>query len=55
MRRAEREERERERRREEILATLRRLRDTANDPAELAAQERRQRHRDLLERYPKQW
>lgn len=55
MRRAEREERERERRRDEILATLRRLRDTAGDPAEQAAEERRRRHRELLERYPAQW
>jgi hypothetical protein len=52
VRRAEQEERERARRREEILATLRRLREKAHDPAELAAEERAARHRELLERYP---
>jgi hypothetical protein len=52
MRRAEEEAREREARREQILATLRRLREKAADPAELAAEERAARHRELLERYP---
>jgi hypothetical protein len=52
MRRAEAQEKEREARREQILATLRRLREKAGDPAELAAEERAERHRDLLERYP---
>ncbi|MFN8109978.1 MAG: hypothetical protein U0Y82_09070 [Thermoleophilia bacterium] len=42
----------RERRREEILDTLRRLRDSAADPAHLAAQERSARHRAMLDRYP---
>lgn len=55
MRRAEQESREREERRRQILATLRRLRDTARDPAEQAAEERRRRHSEMLERYPKLW
>lgn len=42
----------RERRRDEILETLRRLKDEAADPATLAAQERARRHAELLERYP---
>ena len=45
-------EREREERREKIMATLRRLRDSAVDPAAIAEVERRERHKDLLERYP---
>jgi hypothetical protein len=45
-------EKEREQRREQILATLRRLRDSAVDPAAIADQERKRRHQDLLERYP---
>lgn len=52
MRRAEREERARQERRREIMATLRRLKQEAADPAVLAARERARRHADLLERYP---
>jgi len=52
MRRAEREARDREERRQQILATLRRLREKAQDPAVLAAEERAARHREMLERYP---
>lgn len=52
VRRAEREERARERRRHEILATLRRLKEEAGDQALLAERERARRHADLLERYP---
>jgi hypothetical protein len=52
MRRAEREERAREERRREILATLRRLKEEAGDSALLAERERARRHADLLERYP---
>jgi len=52
MRRAESEARAREERRQQILATLRRLREKAQDPAALAAEERAARHRAMLERYP---
>jgi hypothetical protein len=52
MRRADKDARERELRRTEILETLRRLRDKSGDPAELAAEERSRRHKELLERYP---
>lgn len=52
MRRAEAETKRREARREEILQTLRRLRETAADPAHMAEQERSRRHRDILDRYP---
>lgn len=52
MRKAEKDARAREQRRSEILETLRRLRDQSGDPAELAAEERSRRHRELLERYP---
>jgi len=52
MRRADQDARERELRRNEILETLRRLRDKSGDPAELAAEERSRRHKELLERYP---
>ncbi len=45
-------ERARARRRDEILATLRRLKDEANDPAAVASQERARRHAEMLERYP---
>ena len=49
---AEREEREKARRRSEILETLRRLKDEADDPALVQARERERRHAELLERYP---
>jgi len=52
MRRQEAEAKRREERREQILETLRRLREKAADPAELAAEERAHRHREMLERYP---
>lgn len=55
MRRAEREERARQERRQEIMATLRRLKQEADDPAVLAARERSRRHADLLDRYPPLW
>jgi hypothetical protein len=42
----------REERREKIMATLRRLRDSSVDPAAIAEVERRERHKDILERYP---
>jgi hypothetical protein len=51
-RRAEREQRLREQRRREIMATLRRLKEEADDSAVLAERERAKRHADLLERYP---
>jgi multidrug resistance efflux pump len=51
-RRAEREERVREERRREIMATLRRLKEEAGDTAVVAERERARRHADLLERYP---
>ena len=52
IRRAAREEREREDRRSKILATLRRLKEEAGNEAHLAERERARRHADLLERYP---
>jgi hypothetical protein len=52
VRRAAREEREREDRRTQILATLRRLKEEAGNEAHLAERERARRHADLLERYP---
>jgi hypothetical protein len=52
IRRAAREEREREDRRSKILATLRRLKEEAGNEAHLAELERARRHADLLERYP---
>jgi hypothetical protein len=52
VRRAEREEKVREERRQQILATLRRLKEEAGDPAALAERDRARRHADLLERYP---
>jgi len=52
IRRAAREEREREDRRSQILATLRRLKEEAGNEAHLAERERARRHADLLERYP---
>jgi hypothetical protein len=52
MRRADQDARAREQRRIEILDTLRRLRDESHDPAQVAAQERSRRHKELLERYP---
>ena len=52
IRRAAREEREREDRRSKILATLRRLKEEAGNEAHLAESERARRHADLLERYP---
>ena len=52
MRRAEREERVREERRRQILATLRRLKEEAGDMEVVAQRERACRHADLLERYP---
>lgn len=55
MRRAKSEERAREARREEILATLRRLRDVSGDLAEQDAEARRARRRDVLDRYPPQY
>lgn len=51
-RRAEREERERELRRREIMETLRRLKEEAADSSVQAERERARRHADLLERYP---
>jgi hypothetical protein len=51
-RKAEKEEREKARRRSEILETLRRLKDEAGDPALVQARERQRRHAELLERYP---
>jgi hypothetical protein len=42
----------RERRRDKILETLRRLKDEAGDPAALAAEERARRHQEMLDRYP---
>jgi multidrug resistance efflux pump len=51
-RRAEREERVREERRREIMATLRRLKEEAGDTAVVAERERARRHADMLERYP---
>ena len=44
--------REKARRRSEILETLRRLKDEADDPALVQARERQRRHAELLERYP---
>ncbi len=55
MRRARHEERAREARREEILATLRRLRDVSGDLSEQDAAARRARRRDVLDRYPPQY
>ena len=52
MRRTQQEERVREARRREILATLRRLKEEAGDLALVAERERKRRHADLLERYP---
>ena len=52
MRRAQQEEKVREARRREILATLRRLKVEAGDDALLAERERKRRHADLLDRYP---
>lgn len=52
MRKQEAEAKRREERREQILETLRRLREKAADPAELAAEERARRHKEMLERYP---
>lgn len=52
MRRAKTEERAREARRAEILATLRKLKDEAEDPAVQAAKERSARRKDILDRYP---
>lgn len=43
---------QKDRRREEIMATLRRLREEAQDADFQRAQERARRHADLLERYP---
>jgi predicted ribosome quality control (RQC) complex YloA/Tae2 family protein len=43
---------QKERRREEIMATLRRLREEAQDEEFQRAQERARRHADLLARYP---
>lgn len=54
-RRAEQEERVRAERRREIMATLRRLKDEASDPAALDARLREERHASLLERYPPQY
>jgi len=48
----EREERQRRQRRASIMATLRRLKDEARDPAILAAKDRERRHQEMLERYP---
>ena len=52
VRRAEREERVREERRRQILATLRRLKEEAGNTEIVAERERARRHADLLERYP---
>ncbi len=52
MRRADQDEKARAQRRHEILETLRRMRDKTHDPAEIAAEERSRRHKELLERYP---
>jgi multidrug resistance efflux pump len=51
-RRAEREEKERDLRRREIMETLRRLKEEAADSSAQAERERARRHADLLERYP---
>lgn len=51
-RKAEREEKVRERRRREIMDTLRRLKEEAGDPGMEAERERARRHADLLDRYP---
>lgn len=55
LRRQEREERQREARRSEILDTLRRLKAEAEDPTAVDRRERARRHAEMLERYPKQW
>ena len=52
IRRAEREERARQERRREIMATLRRLKEEAGDASVVAERERARRHADILERYP---
>lgn len=51
-RRAEKEERDRELRRLEIMETLRRMKEEAGDAAVEAERERARRHADLLDRYP---
>ena len=51
-RKAEREAKEKAARRSEILATLRRLKDEADDPTLVQARERERRHAALLDRYP---
>ena len=51
-RRAEKEERDREMRRREIMETLRRMKEEAGDSAAEAERERARRHADLLDRYP---
>ncbi len=52
-RKAEREAVERERRRTQIMATLRRLKEEAGDAELEARRERQRRHAELLDRYPK--
>lgn len=45
-------ERERERRRTEIMSTLRRLKEEADDQSLHEERERARRHAELLDRYP---
>ncbi|MGI9539294.1 MAG: hypothetical protein ACR2N6_04010 [Miltoncostaeaceae bacterium] len=52
MRKAEREEAEREKRRTQIMTTLRRLKEEAGDREILASRDRERRHAELLEKYP---
>jgi hypothetical protein len=51
-RRKQQEERRKKVRRASIMATLRRLKDEAEDPGLLAAKDRERRHQEMLERYP---
>jgi hypothetical protein len=55
MRKQQREEKVREERRRQIMATLRRLKEEAADGEIIAARERARRHADMLERYPPLW
>jgi len=47
-----REEKRRKARRASIMATLRRLKQEADDPSVLASKERNKRHDELLDKYP---
>ncbi|MEQ8834603.1 MAG: hypothetical protein RIB67_09190 [Miltoncostaeaceae bacterium] len=51
-RRAEKEEQARARRRDEIMETLRRLKEEADDASLQDERERARRHADLMDRYP---